>query len=138
MAVIVGKGTVIKQDIATVLTAVAQIRSYSHAGAGPITFNDTTLDSVGNGMSYAPTGYSEPGTVDFEYFIDPALAGHQAITDNITTPGKVAHSITFTDAGPATWTFTSAGFTFGLNGSMSDGVIATKSMQLAGLMGYNS
>lgn len=138
MAIVKGKGSVLKHDIAATLTAVAQVISINHSGAQSETFRSTSLDTSGAGHTYTPTGYAEPGTVDFELFFDPALAGHQIITDYITTPATQAHSITFADAGTSAWEYTVAGQTFGVSVAMDDGVKATVSQQLTGLMAYDT
>ncbi|MFZ9092497.1 MAG: hypothetical protein ACO3FE_20660, partial [Planctomycetaceae bacterium] len=94
------KGTIIKQTIATVLTAVAQITEFSHDGAESETFDATTIDTSGAGKEYSQTGYTEGGNFNFSIFYDPALSGHQAITDLLTTPAECVWNITFTDTGP--------------------------------------
>lgn len=132
------KGTVIRQTIASVLTAVAQVTEFSHSGAETETFDATTVDTSGAGKEYAPTGYSEGGSVDFSIFYDPALAGHQAITDLVTTPATCVWNFTFTDTGPATCAFTSAGLGFGFTGAMNDGLKADVSLKLTGLLAYST
>ena len=102
------KGTIIKQTIATVLTAVAQITEFSHDGAESETYDSTTVDTSGAGKTYGQTGYTEGGNFNFTIFYDQALSGHQAITDLLTTPAACVWNITFTDTGPTTSAFTSA------------------------------
>lgn len=138
MAKLKTKGTVIKQTISSVLTAVAQITSFNHSGAESETFDATTIDTSGAGKEYAPTGYSEGGTFDFEFFYDPALSGHQAITDLITTPATCVWDITFTDSQPDTAAFTGAGLSFGFTGAMNDGLKADVSIKITGLMDYDT
>lgn len=132
------KGTVIKQTISAVLTAVAQITEFSHSGAESETYDATTVDTSGAGKEYAQTGYSEGGTFDFSIFYDPALAGHQAITDLVTTPANCVWDITFTDVGPDTAAFTGAGVGFGFTGAMNDGLKADVSIKITGLMAYST
>ena len=62
MAKVKVKGTIIKQEIATVLTAVAQITEFSSSGAESETFDATTIDTTGAGKEYEATGYSEGGS----------------------------------------------------------------------------
>lgn len=138
MAKCITKGTVIKQTISSVLTAVAQITEFSHSGAESETFDATTIDTSGAGKEYAPTGYSEGGSFDFSIFYDPALAGHQAITDLITTPATCVWDITFTDSQPDTAAFTGAGLGFGFTGAMNDGLKADVSIKITGLMEYDT
>jgi hypothetical protein len=138
MAKVKVKGTVIKQEIATVLTAVAQITEFSHSGAESETFDATTIDTSGAGKEYSQTGYSEGGSVDFSIFYDPALAGHQALTDLVTTPAECNFDITFADAGATNCTFTAAGVGFGFTGAMNDGLKADLSLKLDQLFAYST
>lgn len=132
------KGTVIKQTISAVLTAVAQITEFNHSGAETETYDATTVDTSGAGKEYSQTGYTEGGSFDFSIFYDPNLAGHQAITDLVTTPADCVWNITFTDAGPSTSAFTSAGVGFGFTGAMNDGLKADVSLKITGLLAYST
>jgi len=138
MAKVKVKGTVIKQTISASLTAVAQIIDFNHDGAESETYDATTIDTSGAGKEYSQTGYSEGGSFGFSIFYDPALAGHQAITDLVTTPASCVWDITFTDAGPATSAFTGAGVGFGFTGAMNDGLKADVSIKVTGLMAYST
>jgi hypothetical protein len=66
------------------------------------------------------------------------LAGHQAITDLVTTPANCVWDITFTDSGPDTAAFTGAGVGFGFTGAMNDGLKADVSIKITGLMAYST
>ena len=136
MAKIRVKGSVIKQDIASTLTAIAQVIEFSTSGAETETFDCTTLDTTGAGKEYGQTGYAEGGSLDFGVFFDPALAGHQALTDDITTPAERDYSLTFADAGTTEWTFTAAGIGLNVTGVMSDGLKADVSLKLNQLFAY--
>ena len=138
MAKVQVKGTVIRQEISSVLTAVAQITEFSHSGAESETFDATTIDTSGAGKEYSQTGYSEGGSVDFSIFYDPALAGHQALTDLVTTPAECNFDITFADAGATNCTFTAAGVGFGFTGAMNDGLKADLSLKLDQLFAYST
>lgn len=138
MAKIKVKGTIIKQTISASLTAVAQITEFSHDGAESETYDMTTLDTSGAGKEYGQTGYSEGGSFQFGIFYDPALAGHQAITDLITTPANCDWSITFADAAPTTCLFSSAGVGFGFTGAMNDGLKADVNLKLDQLLTYST
>jgi hypothetical protein len=137
MAKIRVKGSVIKQDIAATLTAVAQVIEFSTSGAETETYDSTTLDTIGAGKEYSATGYAEGGSVDFSVFFDPALGGHQALTDDITTPAERDYSITFADVGTTAWTFTAAGIGVNVTGAMNDGLKADVSLKLDQLLGYS-
>ena len=137
MAKIKVKGTIIKQTISSTLTAVAQITEFNHSGAESETYDATTLETSGAGKEYSQTGYAEGGSVDFNMFYDPALAGHKAITALITTPANCVWNITFADAAPTTCAFTSAGVGFGFTGAMNDGLKADVNLKLTGLFTYS-
>ena len=137
MAKVKCKGTVLKQDIASVLTAVAQITEIGLSGAQSETWDSTTLDG-GVGKTKSQTGYSEGGTCDLKLFYDPALAGHQSLTDDITTPAERDYSIVFADTGATESTFSAAGISFGVTVAMSDGLSADVSLEITGLVNYST
>jgi hypothetical protein len=130
------KGSVISQTITTTLTAVAQIIDFSHTGVETETYDATTLDTTGAGREMAATGLVTGGTLDFSMFLDVALAGHQTIMDDITTPVERNWSLTFADAATTVATFDVAGIGFGITGSMDDGLKADVSLTLDQLMNY--
>lgn len=136
MAKVVCKGTVLKQEIASSLTAVAQVISIDHDGAEAETFDSTTLDTTGAGKEYTATGYAEGGSVGFDVFYDPALAGHQSITDDVTTPAERNWELTFADTGTTSSAFVAAGTGFGFNVDQNDGLKASVSLKLDQLMTY--
>ena len=140
MAKVPGKGSVMKWDMATVLTAIAQVNSIDHDGAEEMTFDATSLDS-GAGKEYQATGYSEGGSVSCELFLDPVNTGIQSITDQITTPtvlvaNQIAASVTLADAATTEYAFTVAGVSFGFSVAQDDGVKANVSLKLTGLVTY--
>ena len=108
MAKVICKGTVLKQDIATVLTGVAQVSTISLSGAASQTTESVTLDGIA-GIEHIPTGYYEPGGATFDIEYDPALAGHSAITDTVHTPAETPYQITYADVGSTTHDFTAGG-----------------------------
>ncbi len=137
----ISKGSVLKIDVATVLTAVSEVISIDHDGAENETFKFTTLDTSGSGHTYLSSGYTEPGNVNTELFFLPANAGHQQVTDHLTTPSTTAAtqldgSITFADTASTSMPFKIAGFSFGVSIAMDDGVKASVGMKLSGLPTY--
>lgn len=133
MAIVKCKGTVLQQELAMIYTAVAQVISMEHSGTESETFESTTLDTSGAGKTYSQTGYTEPGTLSGELFYDPALAGHQAITDLLTTPADQNWKVIFADIGTTEYPFRSAGVGFDFSVDMADGLKGSFSMQLDGL-----
>lgn len=127
------KGTTHEIEIASVMTPIAQVISIDFQGNEVETFKATALDS-GVGHEYQQTGYTEGGTVQEELFYDSALAPHQAITDVLATPADTDHQVTFTNSGVAT--FTAAGVTWGVKVAMNDGLKATASWKVDGLVGW--
>lgn len=106
------KGTILQQEIATVFTAVAQVISLSISGNESETVEADTLDNGNAGIPHEPTGRSEGGSVEGELFYDPALAGHQSVTDLITDPKKCNWKVIYADTGATEVAFTSAGVGF--------------------------
>ena len=135
MAKVIGKGTIIQHTISASLTAIAQVLSIELSGSKSQTFDSTALDSGVFG-SRDLTGYSVPGTVALELFYDAALAGHQFITDNITTPAKNAMQITY--ANSTTQAFSQCGVEFGVSIVMDDGVKASVTYEIDGSPGWST
>jgi len=133
MTKIACKGTVLQQEIGTVYTAVAQIISLDLPEMESETFDADTLDVVTAGIPYQPTGRTEPGSLSGELFYDPALAGHQALLELLTTPAAENWKIIFSDTGVSEWTFSSAGLSFGGTVALNDGLKGSFSLKLADL-----
>lgn len=138
MAKIRTKGTIIRQTISASLTAVAQITEFSHDGAESETYDATTLDTSGAGKEYSQTGYSEGGNFSFTIFYDDMLAGHQAITDLVTTPASCVWNVQTTAVSSAAMAFTGAGVGFGFTGAMNDGLKADVNIKITGLLAYST
>lgn len=135
MAIVKCKGTKLQQTVSAALADIAQLLSIEHSGSGSITFDSTTLDG-GVFKTVALAGYSNPGTVAAELFFDPALAGHQAITDNITTPATNAMKIIYADTAATNQAFTAAGVEFGVTVAMEDGLKASVTYTVSGDPGW--
>lgn len=131
MAKLKGKGSVLQQTISSTLTDVAQITDIDISGEGSLDYDSTTLDG-GVAETKDLTGYSSMGTVKVGLFFDPALAGHQAIVALITTPATCVWKIKYSDAGPSSLTYTSAGVGLDQKIVMKDGVKATLTMNRTG------
>lgn len=136
MAKVKCKGTVLQQEISSVFTAVAQVISIDIGETKTETWDSTSLDTSGAGKTKGQTGYAEPGDVSFEIFFDPALAGHQAITDLVTTPAENNWKVIFADTGSTELPFASAGVGFGATVDMGDGLKASVSLETTGLPTY--
>jgi len=137
MAIVKCKGTKLQHTVSASLVDIAQILSIEHSGSGSETFDSTTLDG-GVYKTFAPTGYSNPGQVSAEIFYDPALAGHQAVTDLIATPATNAMKIIYADTAATNQSFTSAGVEFGATVAMDDGLKASLTYTVTGDPGWPS
>jgi hypothetical protein len=137
MSLMIGKGTILKTSGATTtLAAVAQVLDISLSGQESETYDSSTVDGP-VGKTYAATGYSEGGSLDFSCFFDSSLAGHQVFTDTIAAPADITGSLVWTGATTEV-TFTAAGVGFGADVAMDDGVKASVSLKLTGLMAHDS
>ena len=133
MAKVASKGTVLYQELSSVMTPVAQLTEVSQGGYESETYDSTTLDS-GVGKEYSETGYVEGGTVDISGFFDPSLAGHQAIHDLVASPASQNWKIAYPDA--AEMTFTSAGLSFEVTAATADGLKFSSSIKVTGLQNF--
>jgi hypothetical protein len=138
MAKIKCKGTAIAQKLADVYTTVAQVISLELPEAESETYESDTLDNTDAGIPYDQTGRSEGGSCSLEFFYDPALAGHKALTELIRVPQDEDWRITFADAGESTWTFTGAGFSLGGTVALNSGLKGSAKIKLDGIPTYPS
>jgi hypothetical protein len=139
MAKLKVKGTIIEQATGTTYTAIAQVVSFGVNGIETETYDSRTLDGT-VGVEYDPTGYTEGGSVTFDLLYDPALAGHQAITDlatagHLTTnglPNDQGWKIKFANTSSTELTFVSAGIGVDITGDASDGLRSSITLKCDG------
>jgi len=131
MAILKGKGCSLEQTISASLTAVANVMSISLSGEESETFETTTLATTVF-KTFTQTGYTNPGTVDAELFFDPALAGHVTIVALLSTPADCIWKVKYSDSGPSSITYTSAGVGLDQTIVMNDGVKAKLKMKRTG------
>lgn len=130
------KGTKLQMTIATVLTDLAQVISIDLPEAESETYESDTLDNEDAGIPYDPTGRTEGGSMSAELFFDPALAGHQAITDLLSSPAKCNWAVVFADEAHTTWPIPGAGVSFGGSVALGDGLKGSLSVKLDGIPTY--
>jgi hypothetical protein len=135
LAIVKCKGTKLQHTVAASLVDIAQLLSIEHSGSGSETFESTTLDGS-TYKTFAPTGYSNPGEVSAELFYDPALSGHQTITDLIATPATNAMKLIYADTAATNQSFTSAGVQFGATVDMGDGLKGNVTYTVTGDPGW--
>lgn len=136
MAKVKCKGMKIQHTISMSLVDIAQVLSIEISGSASETYESHTLDTSGAYKTKDQTGYSDPGEVSIEMFWDPALAGHQAITDLITTPADNAMKIIYADTGVTEQSFTAAGVEVGVTADMADGLKGNVTYQIDGTTGW--
>jgi hypothetical protein len=136
MAIIIGKGTALKVEVSSTLTAVASLISIDLPEHSAETFEADTLDNANVGIPHKATGRVEGGSVGFEGFLDPVAASFQMLTDLLLDPTFATTgdggSITFADTGASVWAFTMAGLTLGGSVALNDGVKFSGSIKLDG------
>lgn len=129
MAKIPSRGTILKTDIASTLTAVAQLTDINLSGVETETFDGSTIDQLLPGKIHCPTGYVESGEISVSGFMDPAA--FTWLTDLIDDPvgtiganaaGGIPAEITFADSGSTAWSFVIAGVSLDFSVVMNDGV----------------
>jgi hypothetical protein len=134
---VVSKGTVLQMDVAGSLAAVAEVLSIEVSGAKSETFDATVLNQNTSGMARHATGFSTPPDVSLEYFYLPANAGHQAMTDEITTPTTVVANqldgkVIYADTAATEMPFKIAGIEVGVTVAKDDGLKGSATFTLNG------
>lgn len=119
MAKVKCKGSIFKMTISASLTAVAQLTQFEVTGSEAETVESRTLDG-GVFITHDHTGYATGGDFSAEGYYDPALSGHQFITDQITTPADNACQISYANDAVTTQSFTGAGWKFGATVAMAE------------------
>ena len=122
---IVSKGTVFQMDVAGSLAAISEVLSIDLKGGKSNTFDYTNLSQSGSGEARLATGFTTPPDVNIQMFWLPTNSGHQAMTDELTTPnttaaGQLDAKIIFSDTTEIP--FKIAGIEVGLTWAMNDGV----------------
>lgn len=133
---VVSKGTVLQMDVAGSLAAIAEVLSIEVSGGKSETFDSTTLTQNTSGMARQATGFSTPPDISAELFWLPTNAGHQAITDEITTPTTVVANqldgkVIYSD-GATEMPFKIAGVEVGITVAKDDGVKGNVTFTLNG------
>src|SRR5579862_6915512 len=128
-------GTVLQQDIASVYTAVAQVTSIKFSGVGGKGLNVQSLDSAtdGNGIAWMDkiwNGIADPGELSFDFYLDPALTGHQSLlaSNFASTQWKVVYA----NSGGAYDGFTSVASTFDRNVEVGEALKGSGKLELSG------
>ncbi|MBD3675602.1 MAG: hypothetical protein HUJ26_18985 [Planctomycetaceae bacterium] len=134
MSILVCKGTTLEQDISATLTTISQVISFDGPTPDVETFEADYLDEGNVGIPMKPTGRASGGTISFEMFLDPALAGHKELIALIETPVVESWGITFTDT--TAWTFDGVFKGLGPAVDMADGLKGSGSIELDGLPTY--
>lgn len=138
---VVGKGTVLQQDISSTMTAVAQVVSIDLPEGETETTEADTLDNANAGIPYEPTGRTEGGSLTAELLFDPALAGHQEFTDKLNAPLTNLpddFKVIFANTGSTEWPFTVAGISLGGSVRVNELVKANVTLKLDGTVTYPS
>lgn len=139
MAVLKCRGTALQIASGTTYTSVAQIASMDISGIQSETTEVRVLD--GNaGIPYISTGYTEGGSVNFELLYDPALAGHQTVTDLVTSAhllttgaqNSQGWKVVFANTSSTEMTFTSAGIGTDITVDPTDALRASISLKCDG------
>ena len=138
MAVSKCKGSVIKLDIATVLTPIAQVIGINLPDEEATDFENVTLDQAGVGVGREMDGYVNSSGFGAEVFFDPALAAHVALRTNITTPAKTTWQVALANADASTFDIVCAGTKLKLGIAARDGLKATLSGNSDGLATFTA
>lgn len=137
MAVKKSKGSKLQITIATTLTDISEVTTFSFSGSEVGTFETTTLGQAGAGRTYGVNGFSEGGSVSGTCFFDPAASSQQALTDLITTPtDDTAFNAIWTSTGTTDWAFTGIVTNFDPAANLNDPLSADFGIKLDGLPTY--
>lgn len=139
MAKLKVKGSALQIASGTTYTAVAQVSGFSVSGIESETTETDTLDAA-VGIPYTPTGRVEGGSVSFDLLYDPALSGHQTVTDlavaaHLLTTGLANDQnwkLVFANTSSTEMAFVSAGIGVEITGELADCLRSTVTLKCNG------
>jgi hypothetical protein len=111
MTKIQGKGSSFKVTISSVLTAIAAVIAITLPTQKMETVETDTLDNADAGIPHSPTGRTEGGEAEIEFFFDPDTHATFTTWLNETTLANMTKdcAILIGSTPRKTWTFTVAG-----------------------------
>mgnify|MGYP005660880461 CR=1 FL=1 len=127
------KGTLLKVEVASVSTTVAQVMEITPPKSKSLDFEAETLDQAGVGVPRELTGGTDTDPFSATLFWDPVLAVQAAIQAAIDTPAKTVWQLLFVNAEASTIDWNSAGLEFGAVVAARDGLKAELSGNIDGL-----
>jgi hypothetical protein len=136
MAFVKCKGTVLQQTIEAAFVAIGQIIDLDGPGMESETYEADTLDNANAGIPYKPTGRTEGGSLSGNLFFDPVLQAHENYLWYLTNPEVEQWKIIFADAATTEWPFSGAGVSFSPAVALNDGLKASFSIKLDGLVTF--
>lgn len=97
-------GTCLQQEIASVFTDIAQVRSITGPSIAKASIDSTHLKSP-NGWRENVAGLKDGGEVTFELLFDPAETSHQEILDLLDEDQATNFKIIWSDDASTEWPF---------------------------------
>lgn len=125
------KGTALLMEIASVYTAIPQLKQVSITGIASETWDSTTLDGTA-AKTYDPTGYVETATINAEIFRDPDDAVHTAFLAKCYAPAATNFKVTYADATPLSEIYSGVGFSMDTTAVPGDGLSSSLSIKTSG------
>lgn len=137
MAKLKAHGCSAELEISSVFTAIAGIMNITIAGAA----NKTKVIECLDGGAYEEvlvTGQTSAPTLTATIYYDPGLAAHQAITDCLDAPAQQNMKVKYSDSGPSTQSFATAGLGFDVDIQAGDFVQGTLTAPINGDPGWTT
>lgn len=134
MAILICKGTTLEYDAGAGLAAISQVRSIGGPSSEVETFEADYLDNSDAGIPMKPTGRTAGGQTNFELWLDPGLAGHQALVALLETPAVKNWGMTYSDS--SAWTFSGTLKSLSPAVELANGLLASGAIELDGLPTY--
>jgi hypothetical protein len=132
MAIVVAEGTLLKVEIASTLTTVAQLVTMEYSGIEVVSVPTTGLATT-TAKTFRPGALPDSGELTFNLFYDPADTVHANILTNTKAPAVRNWSVTYTDTGGAVDTFAGFVTSFAINGfEQESNVGATITIKITG------
>lgn len=129
--IVKSKGTSLLMEIASVYTAVPNLKSVSLSGEASRTFPVELLDGS-TFLRNVADGYSTPCTISADVYYDPDDTVHIAFIAKIATPVDTNFKVTYADATPLSAIYPGTGFGFDKTATPGDGLSGTMTIVTSG------
>lgn len=118
-------------DGTEIFTAIAEVKTISGPNMSSQVIDVTNMDSQNNTREFI-TSLIDPGEMTFSVNFLPAVAGQQALINDMKNRTRRNFQIVWTDTAGTTWSFQGIVTSFGPNAAIEDALTASVTVKVTG------